>query len=337
MGTASSTESKGEIATTLSQEIDPTKLRCLGKGVSCTMMRDYFLEMQYINASEDILGLPLKDGNIEVNNSVAERSEIITWTKECMIGAECRLRVRLNKSMKLGGELKMDQNTSKNTEYQMNVKLTKIVGIRDTSTHPGNNEWTDSVHSTPYEQHLSQHILNAIGDKQHDEDGFGKPIDLISGDNPVEKLVDYLQDVKKKGTESQDQKIWQVVANACCEYFQKRKYTGYVHSITLGAVEFTSKDIQKSSTSAKCGVQGNAMELTSAIGQAGYQKTNKTTLINKEIVGEFDEDRSIVNTEEIIEVTQKPVYDLIRQPELSLIIKTLLSCYTQSKEGKKKK
>ena len=340
MGTASSTQSKGEMATTSRLKIDP-KLKCLGKGVSCTMMKTtvkdgLFLEIQSIYTSDDILGQPPTEGNIDMNDYVAEQSVFIAVTMESIIGAECRLMIRPNESMKFGGELKINQNNFNMTEYRQKAKFTKIIGIQDTSTYPGNNEWTDSVHYTEYEQGLSQHILNAIGDKQRDEGGFGKPITDLSGENSVEKLEDYLQDVKKRGTDSHYQKIWQVVANACCKYFQERKYIGYVHSITLGAAEFTSKDIQNSSTSAKCGAQGNAMELMNAVSQAGYQKANEKTHINKETAGEFSEDRSCVNTEEIIEVTKKPVYDLITQQELRLIMKNLLSCYAQSKKGKTK-
>ena len=315
------------MATEMSLEIDHTLLRYLGRGAQ----EDSSLE----KLGNNIWGLPLTEEYIEVASQATNRSEFTNTTSKSTKGAECCAGVKPNECIKIGGGAKASRDSSKMKENGSTAISTKTATIRYTDMHGGGNAQADSIHYAIYEQSLSEDVLKVIGNAQHDKGDFGKLITDLSGENSVDKLQDYIQDLKKWERES-SQRIWQMVANTCCSFLVEKKYTSYVHSIELGAVVCVSKQSRKCSTSMACGAQANAGECVDGSCQIRSQRAKQVTLTTIEGRGELNEDESAVKNEEVIKVHTKPVFHLIKQKELKLIMKKVLSCYCKSDEGKVK-
>ena len=346
-----------------SQSVDPTKLDYLGRGVDCREPKEKWLDRLDDYGADKIRDLALNNENINKPNFVKKnKTESTDETTDSKKGAEGHVKVKPHESLKLGGELKVKHDTSKTTRNKTGSQTTKIVTMRgDTSKDPLiiKRDHDRPTHYTKYETELSQFILEHIDEKQKEanhekvdvassprepgdeakedakEDAIclGKMIKDLEGEDSVAKLEDYLQHAR--AIKELGQQIWQVIANGCFFFMDKKKpYTHYVSSITLGAHKQESYKSQDSSRDTSGGVQGNAMEFVDAALQGESKVDNRRTVTRTQSRGESD-DSGAVTAEEIIEASMKPVTTLINEKskELKKIMEALLDSYSHANQG----
>jgi hypothetical protein len=318
----------------------------LGRGVDSKEPKDTWLDKLATYGASKIRDLAPNDGNIIENPVNKEKKKLGNETTEGKKGVEGSLNVTPHRVLKLGGELKVKRDSSKTTKYQEKSRSTRTVTmIDDTSKDPDivkRDGTNPPIYYTKYEQELCQFILKHIDTKQTEASTkggeeatcLGKMIkDLEKGD-PVARLEEYLEHARS--AKELYQQTCQTLANACCSFIAKKPYTHYVRSITLGAIQQKSYELQDSNHDTSGGAHVTGADVVDGSIKGGHQAVGKSDVTSKLSRGKYDSDSGTVTVEEVIEASMEPVSSLIneRSRELKIIMGRLIQYYICTDPGK---
>ena len=297
-----------------------SQLDCLGIGVDCRTLDDNWLS-SILNTygGERVIDQDKITSTTETPVT-ARCEEVVEWTNECTKGGECGVNIKLHECAKLFGELTISRYASTVTKHRKMLKITKVAQI--TSQRKDGR-----IHCTKYVQDLCQFILKHIEEGQEEQVDLGKKTNDL---DPVDRFEEYLSVAKKSKDESSLKQTWQMVADACCSFLDEKKYTHYVRRMKLGARQQELTESKKCGTSIAGGAGGSAGEGASCSIKVQYQAGREGKTTTMEEVGVIDSNSGAVTTEEIIEVTLSPLFELFGKNELSKIMQALLHCYDKN-------
>ena len=305
-------------------ELD-AKLDYLGRGVDCRSPRNTWLKTLDTYSDDKIASCNSK--SVKVTPIKEKRLEAVDETNQCTKSGRCGLNIKPHECAKLLGQLTVDRCTSRATKCKKKCIITKKATTDgpDILSKDGGTQ-----QCIKYERDLCEFILKYIEEMQKEQTDLGKQIVDIKDGNPEDKLEKYLSEAKKS------KEIWQTVTDACSLFQDERKYTHYVSCIGLGAVLYESMKSKEHSTNIVCKAGVNMVESADCSCQAQYQskREENATMIDER--GEIDDSTDSVTTEEVIEVTLMPVFELIKNRSLRFLMKALLQlhCFDQSYQGK---
>lgn len=299
----------------------------LGRGANCRTPRNTWLNKLDIYRGNKVVACDSK--SVKVTPIAEKHLEAVNETNQCTKSGGCGMNIKPHECARLYGELTVNCSTSTTAKCQKKCIVTKKVAM--TSIDPDIlSKDGGTQQCTKYERGLCEFILKYIEEMQKEQTDLGKQIADLKDGNPEDKLEKYLSDAKKS------KEIWQMVADACSLFLDETKYTHYVSCIGLGAVQHESMKSKEHSTNIAFKAGGNAIESVDCSCQAQYQsrREENATIIDER--GEIDDSTDSVTTEEVIEVTLTPVFELIKNKSLRFLMKALLQldCFDQSYQGK---
>ena len=241
------------MATSVDQKLD-----YLGRGVDGRTPRDTWLDALNTYSASKVQDIHTGNKNIKimkVNTGNCEKNE----NRELNAGGS--LSVTAHESFQLGGKLQVKRDTLHSETCRTVFKTTTVLTMVDDTSNDPNILGKPPTHYTNYERELSQFILEHIEaqqDKQHVEasgSDTGKPIRDLKGKDPVARLDDYLKDLRGRKKIETSQRLWEELANACCAFLDKYKFTHYVYNLKLGASSQELEETDNSRKATDVGVQ----------------------------------------------------------------------------------
>ena len=283
-----------------------TKIDYLGRGVDCRTPKDTWFN-KLDNYSGDRIIAQKKMDIIEIPITTT-REEAVDETVQSITGGECGIGIKPHECVNLFGEVTAKRYTCTAIKHRETIKVTKMMQIK-------------SIKCKKYEQGLCEFIIEYIKENQEEHIDLGK---RPTNRNPKDRLEEYLSAAKKSKDPSSLLWMWQTVANACSLFLDKTMSTHYVSGIKLGAGQQESTDSKECGTNVACGAGVNTCQVASCSAQAQYQRGSKRSIFMKEERGVIDKRSGAVTTEEVIEVTLTPLFELIEHKNLHKIMQELL-------------
>ena len=282
-----------------------SKIDYLGRGVDCrTPKHTWFDKLD--NYSGDGIIAQKKMDIVEIPITTT-REEAVDETVQSITGGECGMGIKPHEYVNMFGEVTAKRYTCTATKHREMTKTTKAAKIK-----------SKSIKCKKYDQDLCKFIVEYIEENQEEQTDQGK---RFTNRNPKDRLEEYLSAAKDPSS------MWQTVATACSLFLDKTKFTHYVSCAKLGARQHESLEWKKSGTNVACGAGVNACQGASCSAQAQCQRGSERNIFTKEERGVIDESSGAVTTEEVIEVTMTPVFELIEHKDLCVIMQALLHCH----------
>ena len=278
----------------------------LGRGVDCRTPKDTWFD-KLDNYTGDGL-ITQKKMDITEIPIVTTREEAVDETDQSITGGEGGVSIKPHECASLFGKLTIVRYSCTATKHREMIKVTKAVKIT-------------SIKCKKYEQDLCEFIVKHIKENQEEQIDQGKQ---STNCNPKDRLEEYLSAAKDPLSMRQ---MRQTVANACSLFLDKTKSTHYVSCAKLGARRNEHLEWKKSGTNVAFGAGVNASQGASFSAQGQCERGSERNVFMKEERGEIDKRNGDVTTEEVIEVTLTPVFELIEHEALRVIVQALLRCH----------
>jgi hypothetical protein len=282
----------------------------LGRGINCRIPKNTWL-----NALDTCSGGKLIAQDkmiIEVTPFVATHEEAVDETDQSTRGVEFGMSIKPHECASLSGDLKVKRYTYNMIRHREMLKVTKVARIA-------------SIERKKYEQDLCDFIIKSIEENQEEQIDLGKQ---LTNQNSKDRLTEYLSDAKKSKDDSSLSRTWRTVADACSSFLDEKECTHYVSCIKLGAKQHEATELKKHGTNVEGGAGVSACEVASCFTQVQYQKGSERNVFIKDERGVISESSGTVTTEEVIEATLTPLFELIDESsELRVIMQALLCCH----------
>ncbi len=284
----------------------------LGRGVNCRTPNNTWLNvLDTYSGDRPIAQEKIK---IKVTDTAIKHEEVVDETDQSTTGVEIGMSITPHECASLFGDLTVKRYTCTMIKHREMLKVTKVVRIA-------------SKECKKYEQDLCDFIIKSIEENQEEQIDLGKQ---LINQNSKDRLTEYLSDVKK----SKDARTWQTVADACSSFLDEKKCTHYVSCIKLGAKRHEATELKKHGTNVAGGAGISACQGASCFAQAQYQTGSEINVVINDEQGVISESNGAVTTEEVIEATLAPLFELIESSELRVIMQALLCCHgSTGKQG----
>ena len=318
----------------MASPIDQRKLHYLGRGVDCRKGRKEWWTILDRPDGDQIREIDEKCENVRDNPLCTSEVTIDRSEKDKDVGSSNKIMIKpaYYTPLELGVIFDAERYTKQTKKQRRLYHETRTATLLDDIKHdPKAIKKASStgfeIWYSKFEQNLCAYIL-MMKETDFREFANSEPVqsDPIVRFNELTKLVE-----KNK---EKSARFWRIVTDACIAFLEKKQYTHYVYSITLGAEQLETDTSNASKLSLVATAQASAMQ------EAGFSETAKwktqgqqhSSRISKR--GRIEEDSGSVHTEEVIGIRMKPIFKLLRDKSaLQIIMQNVLESYNTLKAG----
>ena len=323
---------------TSSAPIEPQKLQYLGRAVDCRKKCEDWWDSLDRYAGDQVRDIALNHENLRKNTLCIKDSRLLQSEQERDVKLNSKVAIKPHQNINLGANYDVQRYIKKTEKQHHLYRPTRTATfIDDIKEDPEVSSSSTSngfkTYYSKYEQELCAYILKS----KHEEieqllDFRTSPAAGATSEDSVTRLNTYkkLAGEDKKTTTS----LWQIVTAACISFLEKKQYTHYVYTITLGAERFERDSSNDSKSISSVGVKAKLADTIDTDGTAGLTKQEKRHTTETNERGRIESDDS-VSIEEVIEVGVTPIFNLIsdESPELKLVMRALLENYNKQSLG----